>query len=451
MEAPDTSRSTAAPKQIKCPQCKSEIRLARPRSFVVESVNKVERLTAQLLLPGVVAGLSYGMYIISSHHGAFTIRMIFGREDANAILTPSRHISFIEHHMRLYAPAVARPFFRSWRGARLELGLPLIPAALIASRTTLADALLPILPIVFFATHPEHSQELTHGLWPPSAALTLVILPYMRGIYDEYLERVWGARERQWMKEIRLRLGEEGHSTGEQDANDDLDNDDADVVEVELDIEMDSEDEEDEENNHEGQQRNEQPNSQEGGNDNQPAEAPAPREPGDDVPALDAPVADPAQREQIAERERELRHEAEVRVNDLAQRVEEAAHQNEHRQNDHQHHHHHRQQIDLVASATRIAGTSLGALAFPAISAAMGEALRVLLPASLVVPGYVGRRAAPTGLLQTRWGRSILGGCLFVVLKDAVRIYCRWKMAQTFKRRRVQDYDKSLGKVVHPA
>jgi len=53
----------------------------------------------------------------------------------------------------------------------------------------------------------------------------------------------------------------------------------------------------------------------------------------------------------------------------------------------------------------------------------------------------------PTGLLQTRWGRSVVGGCLFVVIKDMVRVYCRWRMAVSFRERKVLDYDRKRGKV----
>jgi hypothetical protein len=31
---------------------------------------------------------------------------------------------------------------------------------------------------------------------------------------------------------------------------------------------------------------------------------------------------------------------------------------------------------------------------------------------------------------------------LFIVLKDALVLYCRWKLAQTHRQRRIMDYDK---------
>lgn len=53
-----------------------------------------------------------------------------------------------------------------------------------------------------------------------------------------------------------------------------------------------------------------------------------------------------------------------------------------------------------------------------------------------------GGKGRPTGFLQTRWGRSLVGGCLFVGMKDAVMLYVRWKMAQNHRRRKVLDHDE---------
>jgi len=113
-----------------------------------------------------------------------------------------------------------------------------------------------------------------------------------------------------------------------------------------------------------------------------------------------------------------------------------------------------RREAGLVIYLTRTASTVLGALLFPSISALVGEALRLALPLSWTTPAMLGwgsrspRRAGlPTGLLQTRWGRSVVGGCLFVVLKDAVRVYCKWRMAVSYRTRRVLDFEGKRGSV----
>ncbi len=50
--------------------------------------------------------------------------------------------------------------------------------------------------------------------------------------------------------------------------------------------------------------------------------------------------------------------------------------------------------------------------------------------------------AKQVGLLQQKWGRSVVGGCLFVVLKDAITLYCKWRRAKNQGKRKVLDYVK---------
>jgi hypothetical protein len=115
---------------------------------------------------------------------------------------------------------------------------------------------------------------------------------------------------------------------------------------------------------------------------------------------------------------------------------------------------HVRRERNLATFSTQsLADTIIGALIFPSIAAAMGELLKLSLPASWVKPpagasatSWLGGwntaiKNRPTGFLQTRWGRSLVGGCLFVGLKDAVLLYVRWKMAQNHRRRRILDHD----------
>lgn len=341
-------------------------------------------------------------------------------------------------------PWLAKTFFSGWRGLRTELGLPLIPLALIASRTTMADAVLPILPIVFFATSPEPTDTLTIGYWPPSPALTLVALPYLRGIYDEYMERVWGERERAWLKDIKPRLGRE-NDRDEDHGQDEALGDGVDMglelgfeVIIEEDIEV----------------QPELPQTQQ-------------------APPLDAPPLDV---ESLATEHLNQEHpqhfdqeqaeqvdpnnppdEDRARLLEIAEELQRGNARDPQGQPNAAAHHLEHQELNLVMTAVKIANSVFGALLFPSIAATMGEIIRISLPAAWTVP-HVGFtrsiarntkwQAVPTGLLQTRWGRSIVGGCLFVVLKDAVRIYCRWKIATSHRKRRVLDWDKAAGRTV---
>lgn len=97
----------------------------------------------------------------------------------------------------------------------------------------------------------------------------------------------------------------------------------------------------------------------------------------------------------------------------------------------------------LSFSPTAIAETVLGALLFPTIAGVSGELLKLVLPRAWTTAPprslFSGRTIAK-GLLQEKWGRSLVGGCLFVVLKDAVMLYVRWRMAQMHRKRSVLDY-----------
>ncbi|KAI9794975.1 MAG: hypothetical protein M1835_006199 [Candelina submexicana] len=379
LEAPTSRKRTSSPAKILCPQCKSEITVARPRSFVIECVRALERITGRLILPGVglvVFGCVYTGCVV---YGLHTINMIFGPEDMQLIVRPDT-------------------FAKSWR---LKLGLPLVPVVLVASRTTLADSVLPVLPILFFATQTGKRARFNMGHWPPSAAMSLAVLPYLRGAYNEIYERVLAERERRWIKEVQPRAGETGDEPGaagaqdegfqaEEDMGDDV------VMGINLEVQVIEDDDE--------------------GDGGQALQAEQPA-------AEQAPIAD----EQEA---------AQANPEPAAQAAP-APRQN-----------------NLIISTANIADTVLGALIFPTISAAMGELLKLALPKSWTSPitiskGFIGRKRITwnsTGILQERWGRSIVGGCLFVVLKDVVVLYSRWQAAQNHRKRRVVDYDKKKGR-----
>lgn len=80
----------------------------------------------------------------------------------------------------------------------------------------------------------------------------------------------------------------------------------------------------------------------------------------------------------------------------------------------------------------------IGSLLFPAISASVGALLSLCLPPSWSKPLSLGR---PTGLLQTRFGRSLVGGMLFVGIKDAMVFYSRYRLAREHRERRVIDWN----------
>jgi hypothetical protein len=83
-------------------------------------------------------------------------------------------------------------------------------------------------------------------------------------------------------------------------------------------------------------------------------------------------------------------------------------------------------------------------LLYPGLCFGMGEVLRVTLPRSWVTrpaPSW-GSRPQATGLLQRRWGRSLVGGCLYVVLKDAFTLYAKYRQVQQKSKRRVRNVER---------
>ena len=87
---------------------------------------------------------------------------------------------------------------------RLGVGLPLIPFVLIGSRTRIIDATLPVLPFIFFC----HSDPL-HFTMPPSPAVTLALLPYLRGAYYSVWDKFIKPHEDEWAKAVEPAQDEE--------------------------------------------------------------------------------------------------------------------------------------------------------------------------------------------------------------------------------------------------
>ncbi|KAF2453266.1 hypothetical protein BDY21DRAFT_356188 [Lineolata rhizophorae] len=427
MESPTSNRSTGTHKgPILCPQCKEEIRLARPRSVVVEAVRAVERLGSLLVIPGVLFVGVGTLYQAAVVHGATSVYFVFGVRDGYRILAPLytapgqiAHENAVPHLVEL-----VRDSFRHWR---LYGGLALIPPVLVLSRTSIADSVLPILPVLFFAT--SSNQELDTGQalrnWPPSASLSFALLPYIRGLYNTYYERVWGAHERRWLREIQPRSGNSDREGDRRNGDLRLQDDAEGVLEINVDLNIINEgwDREDEQDDEEEQRREEDQDAQQPqGAAEEPQRDRGPAHPLH-APPIDLPEA--VHGDHAAAQPGPPQHprpQAEPRNDDG-------------------------RQANFLVPAARAADSLLGALAFPAIAAAAGELLRMALPKSWTTSQANGR---PAGLLQMRWGRSIVGGCAVVVLKDAIMLYVRWKIAQSHRRRRVLNYDKKKKTWVDP-
>ena len=418
LQAPGTRKRGNAGAEIRCPQCKSEIVVARPRSLIVDAVSAFDRVTGRLIFPGLVA--VFGGFVWSGclAHGINTLYAIFGTEDAARILAdrlqPGVSLSQGSTSQTALMATFMSPFVTAasrWRW-RLDLGVPLIPVVLVLSRTTLADSVLPILPIIFFATPGNDREPLDYTRWPPSAAMSIAALPYLRGVYNALYDRAFGPSIRRWAKEMQPRNGEIELDAGEgpqgqaaeAEAVEEIRDDD---VLMEINVRVDLMDDQ-------------------GGEDEE--------RPGDPAPEGAAVAAD---------------DETEANNADpLGPRAEQQQQEQQEQQQpppppqQPQHPPHLQRANDLVISTGRLADTIIGALLFPGISSAMGSLLKRALPKTWTTARAAADGRPTTGFLQTKWGRSIVGGCLFVVLKDALILYARWEQARTHRHRRVLDYQK---------
>ncbi|XXG98178.1 hypothetical protein Hte_004499 [Hypoxylon texense] len=77
-----------------------------------------------------------------------------------------------------------------------------------------------------------------------------------------------------------------------------------------------------------------------------------------------------------------------------------------------------------------------GTLVWPGVCFGMGELLRLALPAHFVTRPASG---PVTGILQQRWGRSLVGGYLFVLLKDTFFLWVKYREALTRASRHIKN------------
>ncbi|TEA12501.1 E3 ubiquitin-protein ligase MARCH5 [Colletotrichum sidae] len=101
-------------------------------------------------------------------------------------------------------------------------------------------------------------------------------------------------------------------------------------------------------------------------------------------------------------------------------------------------------QRGLQASLRDVTNSLASTLLLPVISAGMGELIRLALPKHLTTPPTSGlsRFRLRTGLLQDQWGRNFVGGCMYVVLRDAFKLYTRYRMAQNKPMRKIRNVDR---------
>lgn len=96
-----------------------------------------------------------------------------------------------------------------------------------------------------------------------------------------------------------------------------------------------------------------------------------------------------------------------------------------------------RERNGTSTTLTELVNGVVTALTFPLVCWGAGEVLRHTVPEHWVARPF-GPRAV-TGLLQEQWGRSLIGGMVFVVARDMVNLYTKHRRVQVRKHRRVRN------------
>jgi hypothetical protein len=104
-------------------------------------------------------------------------------------------------------------------------------------------------------------------------------------------------------------------------------------------------------------------------------------------------------------------------------------------QNDAQHGNRNRQVVPRAAkfSITKTLVKASLALTFPSIAFTCGELLQLVLPRSLTRSAAYSR----PGLLHSTWGRSFVGGAMFLVIKDMFQLYVKYRTVVNRSMRRI--------------
>ena len=370
LENPRKDKSRLSSK-ILCPQCKSEIKVSRPTSYVVEATKAADRVLSNLVLPGLGLGLFGTLWAGSWWHGFHAVQMVFGNRDAAHILQEAaKHPGW----MSMYA---------------------LVPINLIFARTDYREFVLPSGSLFLLSTQLSDGWAIDMTIYPPLPSTVFICLPATLKGYNYLYNKAFGNLNKKWLDEIQPKeIGrvEEGQEQNEADfANQEHDENVVLQLEVNLGGAADNANDGQNQNNDQGPQH---ADGQNGNGANQGENA-----------------------------NNQAGQNGNGNGGGLAARGGE-----------------------IIDASSTIGTTLIGALAFPAVASGMGELLSYCIPkAWMADANFINGRP---GLLKNKWGRSVVEGCLFVVLKDALVLYCRWRMAKNHRHRKIMDYDKTAKKYV---
>ena len=105
--------------------------------------------------------------------------------------------------------------------------------------------------------------------------------------------------------------------------------------------------------------------------------------------------------------------------------------------------------VGLSKTLSGMSNAIVAALILPGVSFAFGEALRLVLTSASfgnsrtpLNSGGCGSVGGRPGLFQQRWGRSLVGGCLFIVLRDILCIYTKTRKVAQQSNSRIKNVNR---------
>ena len=309
---------------------------------------------------------------------------VHGRLTVLAVLGPN------ESRKLFYALGANTPIAWWWT-------VTLIPPSLLVSRMSYGRNFFGFLPFVLLSSGYASGRTLhlqVGEMWPPSSLVTLSLLPWAKVTYDTLYKYLFAKKESAWIKEVQHRRSEDAQDDDEQAPNEQQNANqeaavegDGQVIELGFEVELEDDEEDAEPPAAVEQQEDRQQN---------------------DRPAVGEPQG-PGQQQGVQERRQGGINAANA--------------------------------VPIILNV--LLEKTLGALFFPFAAAAVGQTLKLTLPLRWVASpktAWWGRPKA-TGFLQTQFGRTVAGGCLFVVLRDSVSLYSKFRMAQLHRQRRIANYD----------
>ncbi|WYZ42687.1 hypothetical protein EsH8_VI_000386 [Colletotrichum jinshuiense] len=411
-------------KEIQCPVCKSTINIDEPYDPALALSNHIYNAFSRVSPGLILGGLGAGTWIGLAMYGNIAVRVFSGPE------------------------ATYRFFFND----RNPRGVPMVNWIHVAALPAIAPALIvgqsfPVLGNFFFMPaaalygtfHMAHDDHFFS--WPPSPQLAVACFPYIRATYNNLYHEFISPYERKWERRLaglpepappvnnRREGNRQRRARNNDGANDGARNgglvgglldaaiDMLDIPDVAVDVEVEEV---------ELGQADDVPRLQllVEELENDAAE-------GGEIAA--APVDQEGQQEEQPRQEprQEVQQQQEIPVQPAAAAQQPAPAAPVPRQR------------GLQASLRDVTNALVSTLLLPVFSAGMGELIRLALPKHLTTPlGGFGRFRVRTGLLQEQWGRNLVGGCMYIVLRDAFRLYTKYRMAQNKPLRTIRNVDR---------